>query len=402
MISNERPLAGIRVLDLSRILAGPVCTQVLADLGADVVKVERPKAGDDTRQWGPPFLPDGGTSAYFLSCNRGKRSLALDLESASGGSVLRDLISHADVLVENFRRESLEKLHLTPREIAAANPQLVVCSISGFGRTGPMADVPGYDLMVQACAGLMSITGEPDGAPMKVGVAISDVITGLYGVISILAGLVQRPRSERGIHFELALADCTMASLVNVIQSAILTGQTPKRHGNAHAQIVPYEVFATSDGHIVLAVGADRQWERFCRLIGEPDLAKDPLFRTNPLRVQHRDQLIPRLQKVFAARDTSAWLKLLAEGEIPHSKIVRIDELLNDPQVRARNMTQTVTDAQGRTFQLVGSPIHWFGMTHEASTPPPNLGQHTDEVLAQWVGYDRPKIDLLRQQGVIE
>ncbi|HEV3005733.1 MAG TPA: CoA transferase, partial [Pirellulales bacterium] len=274
------PLAGLKVLDLSRVLAGPVCTQLLADLGADVVKVERPGAGDDTRQWGPPFLDGDGPSGYYLSCNRGKRSLALDLNHPEGREVADDLIRRADVLVENFLPDSLARLGLGPERLKQLNPKLVSCSISGYGRTGPLAAVPGYDLMMQASAGIMSITGEPEGAPMKVGVAISDVLTGLYAAASVLAGLYANlaqsaddggPQSSQAWAFDLALADCTLASLVNVVQGTLLTGERPQRWGNAHPQIVPYEVFATSDGHIVLAVGADRQWERFCLAVGRDE-----------------------------------------------------------------------------------------------------------------------------------
>lgn len=292
MASSGYPLTGLRVLDLSRILAGPVCTQLLADLGADVVKVERPGLGDDTRQWGPPFLA-AGESGYFLSCNRGKRSLALDLHHAEARGVLEELVRRADVLIENFLPDSLARLGLGPERLAKLNPKLVSCSISAFGRSGPLATAPGYDLMIQAGSGLMAITGEPDGAPMKVGVAISDVITGLYAATSVLAGVYARGQGKAGMAFDLALADCTLASLVNVAQSTLLTGQPPRRYGNAHPQIVPYEVFATADGHLALAIGADRQWQRFCAAVGRDGWAADARFATNPDRVKYRDALIP-------------------------------------------------------------------------------------------------------------
>lgn len=401
METTQLPLAGLRVLDLSRILAGPVCTQLLADLGADVVKIERPGAGDDTRQWGPPFADQGGPSGYYLSCNRGKRSLALDLAHPDSRPVLDDLIRRADALVENFLPDSLARLGLLPERLAELNPRLVSCSISGYGRSGPLAAVPGYDLMMQASAGLMSITGEPDGMPMKVGVAITDVITGLYGAVSVLAGLYGRARGGRdaGMAFDLALADCTLASLVNVAQSALLTGQRPVRYGNAHPQIVPYEAFATSDGTLVLAVGADRQWQRFCQAIERPDWAADPRFATNPLRVRHREALVELLRPVFLARTTRDWQSLLAEAEVPHSPVLALDQVLAMPQVAARQMVQETQDSAGRRYKLLGSPVHWQDEPPRAAQAPPALGEHTDQVLAEWLGYDAPRIATLRQAG---
>jgi crotonobetainyl-CoA:carnitine CoA-transferase CaiB-like acyl-CoA transferase len=402
------PLSGIRVLDLSRVLAGPVCCQVLGDLGADVVKVERPGKGDDTRQWGPPFLGNddddqgnAGPSAYYLSCNRNKRGIALDLEQPAAREVLDDLIRRADVLVENFLPAALAKFGLEPARLRALNPNLVAVSISGFGRTGPLADAPGYDLAIQATAGLMSITGEVDGAPMKVGVAISDVLTGLYAAISALAGLQARSRGTAGQHFDLALADCTLASLVNVAQSTLVTGQRPKRYGNAHPQIVPYEAFATADGHLVLAVGNDRQWQRFCQAAGGDDLADDNRFATNPLRVQHRGELIPELQKVFKLRTTAVWLALLTDAEVPHAPVVPINEALTTPQSEARGVVQTVTDSEGRRYRLVASPIHIAGAGPFPVTAPPELGEHTDEVLREWLGLAEARVAELHSQGAI-
>lgn len=395
------PLAGVRVLDLSRVLAGPVCCQVLGDLGADVVKVERPGNGDDTRQWGPPFLDGDGPSAYYLSCNRNKRGIALDLEQPAARGVLDELIRRTDVLVENFLPTALTKFGLEPARLKALNPNLVAVSISGFGRTGPLADSPGYDLAIQAMAGLMSITGVTDGAPMKVGVAISDVITGLYAAISALAGLQARSRGQGGAAYDLALADCTLASLVNVAQSTLVTGRRPKRFGNAHPQIVPYEAFATADGHLVLAVGNDRQWQRFCKAAGLNDLAADARFATNPLRVRNRDELIPELQRDFASRTTEAWLSLLTNAEVPHAPVVPIDEALVTPQTQARGQVQKVTDSTGRSFRLLVSPIHRDGAGTFPVTAPPELGEHTDEVLREWIGLADAQIAQLRSQGAI-
>lgn len=395
------PLAGLKTLDLSRVLAGPVCTQLLADLGADVVKVERPGLGDDTRQWGPPFAWPGGPSGYFLSCNRGKRSLALDLARPESRSVLEDLIRQADVLIENFLPDSLVKMGLEHERLERLNPQLVTCSISAYGRNNPWSDTPGYDLMMQAGAGLMAITGEPDGMPMKVGVAITDVITGLYAAASALAGLYARGKGRGGAGFDLALADCTLASLVNVAQGALITGRQPQRWGNAHPQIVPYEAFATADGCLVLAIGNDRQWRRFCRAVARDAWASDPRFVTNPARVEHRDDLIPLLQNIFAERTTAAWQELLASVEAPHSPVLSVNEALHSPQAVAREMVAEATDDSGRKIPLLAGPVHWRGEPPRRIMAPPELGQHSDEVLREWLGYDPSRIDQLRQAGAI-
>ncbi|HUY32991.1 MAG TPA: CoA transferase [Pirellulales bacterium] len=405
MTQGRYPLAGLKVLDLSRVLAGPFCTQLLADLGADVVKLERPGAGDDTRQWGPPFVDAGGPSGYYLSCNRGKRSLALDLNHPAGRRVVDDLVRRTDVLVENFLPDSLARFGLQPERLKQINPNLVSCSISGYGRTGPLAAVPGYDLMMQASAGMMSITGEPDGTPMKVGVAISDVLTGLYAAAGVLAGLVAnsaRAAADRQAWaFDLALADCTLASLVNVAQGTLLTGEPPKRWGNAHPQIVPYEVFATSDGHLVLAVGADRQWERFCQAVGQDEWADDPRFRTNPERVTHREELIPLLAALFQQRPTAAWRKLLAAAEVPHSPVLAIDELLATPQVAARDMVHDVVDSAGRRYKLLAGAVHWRDEPSRRPLPPPAMGEQSDEILREWLGYDDQRIGDLREVGAV-
>ena len=408
MTQGEYPLGGVKVLDLSRVLAGPVCCQVLADLGTDVVKVERPGTGDDTRQWGPPFLDDRGrrddaapTSAYYLSANRGKRSLALDLSPPEGRRVLDDLIRGADVLVENFLPQSLERLGLAPERLRRLNGELVSVSISGYGRTGPLAEVAGYDLVIQAMSGLMSITGEADGMPMKVGVAIIDVISGLYAAISVLAGLHRRGSGKGGTAFDLALADCTLASLVNVAQGSLITGEKPRRYGNAHPQIVPYEAFATSDGHLVLAVGNDRQWLRFCQATGHDDWAQDPRFATNPSRVEHREQLVPLLEQLFSRRTSGQWQQILSEAEVPHSPVLALDEVLASRQVAARRMVLDVEDSAARRYRLVGNPIHWRDAPSGRVKAPPALGEHTDEILRVWLGYDEGKIAELRRLGTV-
>jgi crotonobetainyl-CoA:carnitine CoA-transferase CaiB-like acyl-CoA transferase len=409
MANIQKPLEGVRVLDLSRVLAGPFCAQLLADLGADVVKVERPPLGDDTRQWGPPFLPDEGPSAYYVSCNRGKRSLALDLASREGREVLDDLIRVADVLIENFLPQSLERIGLSAERLAALNPRLVRASISGYGRTGPLSNMPGYDLVVQATAGIMSITGEPDGTPMKIGVAITDVLTGLYAAVSVLAGLLGG-RGEDGLAatrqgsaaaFDLALADCTLAGMVNVVEGALVTGQRPVRYGNAHPQIVPYEAFATADGYLVLAIGNDGQWRRLCEAAGHADWAADPRFATNPARVQHRGELIPLMNHLLAERTTSNWQELLTQAEIPHAPVMALDEILATPQFAARRMVQELTAADGRTYRVIASPIHVEGEPFCSPRPPPAIGEHTSEVLDQWLGYNENRIEDLRRHGIV-
>ena len=416
MADMRKPLEGVRVLDLSRVLAGPFCAQLLADLGADVVKVERPPLGDDTRQWGPPFFPDDGPSAYYVSCNRGKRSLAVDLACREGREVLDELIRAADVLIENFLPGSLEKLGLSVERLSALNPRLVRASISGYGRTGPLSEMPGYDLVVQATAGIMSITGEPDGTPMKIGVAITDVLTGLYAAVSVLAGLLgdrderRGSRGEEGLAatrqgsaaaFDLALADCTLAAMVNVVEGALVTGQRPRRYGNAHPQIVPYEAFATADGYLVLAIGNDAQWRRFCEAADHADWAADPRFATNPARVEHRDKLIPLMNHLLAERTTGNWQELLTQAEIPHAPVMALDEILATPQVAARRMVQKLTAADGRTYRVIASPIHVGGEPFCSPRPPPEIGEHTYEVLHEWLGYEAKRIDELHKSGVV-
>src|SRR5262245_59340919 len=300
-----RPLADVRVLDASRVLAGPFCGQLLGDLGADVLKLERPGAGDETRAWGPPFA--GDFSAYYLSCNRNKRALTLDLSHPDGQSVFHELLAKCDVLLENFRSDSAAKLGLTPEKLLARCPRLVVCSISGYGRTGPMRDLPGYDFAVQALSGLMAITGPVEGPPCNVGVAVADVLTGLYAAAAVLAALHRRDRTGRGCAIDLALLDCSVAAQVNVAQAYLTSGSVPPRQGNAHLQIVPYQLFATADGWLVLAVGNDGQWRQFCTAAGEPGLGADTRFAANAQRVERRAELVPLVEAVMRRRTTADW-----------------------------------------------------------------------------------------------
>src|SRR5438132_2468608 len=355
------PLSGVRVLDASRVLAGPFCGQVLGDLGAEVIKVERPGQGDETREWGPPFF--GDLSAYYLSCNRNKKAITLDLARKEGLEVFHQLVKRCDVLLENFKASSADKLGLSPQQLLDINPQIIVCSISGFGRSGPMRDLPGYDFAVQALSGLMSITGPAEGPPCKVGVAVTDVQTGLYAAIAVLACLHARARSGHGYAIDMALLDCAVASQVNLAQAFLTSGSVPPRQGNAHLQIVPYQLFATADGWLVLAVGNDGQWQRFCQSAGRPDLAADERFATNTLRVKNRQLLVPILEQLLKRRATSTWKEVLHAAEVPHAPVWDYAALFAQPQAGARGLRMTVTDHKGEPVDLRGSPCHITGRT---------------------------------------
>jgi crotonobetainyl-CoA:carnitine CoA-transferase CaiB-like acyl-CoA transferase len=393
------PLTGLRVLDASRVLAGPFCGQMLGDLGAEVLKVERPGSGDETRTWGPPFV--GPLSAYYLSCNRNKRGLTLDLGQKEGLDLFYELVKRSDVLLENFRAVSAGKLGLAPDKLLAVNPRLVVCSISGFGRTGPLRDLPGYDFAIQALSGLMSITGPVEGAPYKVGVAVTDVLTGLYAAVAVLACLQARQRSGHGYAIDLALLDCAVAAQVNVVQAYLSSGRLPERQGNAHLQIVPYQLFETADSWLVLAVGNDGQWQRFCRAAGRQDLAADPRYATNTLRVQHRGELVPLLEAVFRTQPTKVWEERLLAAEVPHAAVWNYADLFAHPQAAARGLRITVRDPNGQAVDLAGAPFHIAGATLPEASAPPALGQHTDAVLREVLGLDVGRIEDLRRRGVI-
>ncbi len=398
-IDSHGPLAGLRVLDASRVLAGPFCGQVLGDLGAEVIKVERPGAGDETRAWGPPFL--GPLSAYYLSCNRNKRAITLDLGRPEGARLFHELARRSEVLLENFRLASAERLGLSPAALLAVTPRLIVCSISGFGRTGPMCEAPGYDFAVQALSGLMSITGPVEGPPCKVGVAVTDVLTGLYAAVAVLACLHARARSGHGYAIDLALLDCAVAAQVNVAQAFLTSGSVPPRQGNAHLQIVPYQLFATADSWLALAVGNDGQWQRFCQAADRPDLAADPRFVTNTLRVENRAVLVPLLGPVLRARATRDWEERLTAAGVPHAPVWDYATLFAQPQAEARGLRVTVRDPAGRPVDLVGTPFHVGGATLPEPTMPPGLGQHTDEVLREVLGLDPAQVADLRRAGVV-
>jgi crotonobetainyl-CoA:carnitine CoA-transferase CaiB-like acyl-CoA transferase len=399
MDDRPPPLRHIRVLDASRILAGPFCGQVLGDLGAEVIKVERPGKGDDTREWGPPW--HGDLSAYFLSCNRNKKSVTLDLSNPDGVVLLHQLAAKSDILLENFRADSAVKLGLDPARLHAVNPRLIVCSISGYGRTGPMRELAGYDYAVQALSGLMSITGPVEGPPLKVGVAVTDVLTGLYAAVGVLACLEARRHSGHGYALDLALLDCAVASQVNVAQAYLSSGDVPARQGNAHLQIVPYQLFATADGWIVLAVGNDRQYQRFCEQAGQPELAGDERFKTNPLRVEHRETLVPLVAEVMKTKATEEWRQLLEPAGVPCAPVWTYADVFAHPQAAARGMKWTVRDPDGKPVDLVGSPFHIDGADVSVALCPPRLGEDTDEVLTELLGTDPTRLSDLRRRGII-
>jgi formyl-CoA transferase len=375
-------LQGIRVLDLSRVLAGPYCTMVLGDLGADVIKVESPE-GDETRSWGPPFVQ--GESAYYLCVNRNKRSLILNFKTEQGRSTLHRLIQKSDVLVENFRPGTLAHFALDFNAASALNPSLIYCSISGFGQTGPLRDKPGYDFMIQAMSGLMSFTGEPDGEPMKAGVAVADLFAGQNAAIAILAALQARTLTGRGQYLDISLFDSQLGMLANVASNYLISDKLPKRHGNAHANIVPYQSFQASDEWFILAVGNDRQFERFCEVIGNPQLAHDPRFVTNAERVQNRDALIPILRSILLEHAAKDWLSALDAAGIPCGPINRLDKAFAEPQVEEREMLIHMEHSKIGDLRLVGSPLRLSDTPIVYRFPPPGLGEHTEQILSEIV-----------------
>lgn len=375
-----QPLQGIRVLDLSRVLAGPYCTMVLGDLGADVIKVESP-AGDETRGWGPPFAE--GESAYYLCVNRNKRSLIVDFKTEEGQSILQRLIQRSDVLVENFLPGTLARFSLDFESVAALNPALVYCSISGFGQTGPLRDRAGYDFMIQAMGGLMSFTGEPDGEPMKVGVAVADLFAGQNAAIAILAALQARTLTGKGQHLDISLFDSQLGMLANVASNYLISGNLPKRYGNAHANIVPYQSFQASDTWFIVAVGNDRQFEKTCEVIGRRDLARDSRFATNAGRVENREALLAAFKPAFLTRTAAEWLSVLESAGIPCGPINTLDQVFAEPQVEAREMLIEMEHPVIGRLPLVGSPLKFSKTPVEYKLPPPRLGEHTDEVLKE-------------------
>jgi crotonobetainyl-CoA:carnitine CoA-transferase CaiB-like acyl-CoA transferase len=386
----------VKILDLSRVLAGPFATQRLADLGADVVKVERPGSGDETREWGPPWQPDGAASSYFISVNRGKRSLALDMASVDGREIVRSLAAEADVLIHNLRTDSAEKMGLGVERLRSANPDLILCRITGFGDSREPQSRPGYDLVVQAESGLMALTGPVNGEPHKVGVAMVDVLTGLEASTAILAALVGRGAGQGGCDIEVPLLDAAISALVNVAQGAIASGSTPTRWGNAHPSIVPYQPFEASDGYVVVAVTNDPQWRSLCEVLGGPDLAGDRRFISNPERVANRDKLVPLLNNVFRTRKASEWVSSLSAAGIPCGVVMTVDEAFAAASEAGSPLT---VDLAGGT-RAVAPPQRFDGQRQFSSVEPPRLGEHTDEVLTE-LGFDQARIAQLREQGVV-
>lgn len=394
------PLEGVRVLDLTRVLAGPYCTMMLGDLGADVIKVERPGAGDDVRAWGPPFAP-GGESAYFLFVNRNKRSITVDLKHPRGRDLVRDLARRADALVENFKTGTMEEMGIGYDILREANPGLIYCSITGFGITGPYRDLPGYDLIAQAMGGIMSITGDVDGEPMKVGVPIVDISTGMFSAVSILAALRVKERTGQGQRIDMALLDSQIAWLGNVASNYLIGGKPARRLGNAHPNITPYEVFPTKDGYVTLAVGNEGQWRRFCQVAEVTHLADDPLFRTNADRVRNREKLVPVMSEVMRRHTSQEWMDLLRKEEIPCGPIQTVEKALNDSGVLGRGMVAEVQHPTAGPVKLVASPLKLMGTPPEVRLPPPTLGQHTEEILTDVLGLSPQAIAALRAEKAI-
>ena len=407
MTDQGGPLDGIRVLDLSRVLAGPFCTQMLADLGAEVIKVERPGVGDETRTWGPPYVkdPDGADtteSAYYLCANRNKRSVTIDFSQPRGVALVKRLLERSDVLVENFKVGGLAKFGLGYEQLREEFPGLVYCSITGFGQTGPYAHRPGYDMMAQGVGGLISITGEPDRPPSKVPVAINDVMTGMYTAVALLSALRHRDSTGEGQQVDVGLLDVQVSWLANVASNYLVGGKIPRRLGTAHPNSVPYQVFPTGDGFIIIAANNDGQFERFCRAAGTPELLEDPDFASNALRVRNRDRLISTIEAVTRTRGTDAWMGALESAGVPCAPVNTIDRVFADPQVEARGMQIRMPHPlAGEDVRLVGSPIRLSATPVSYRRAPPTLGQHTDEVLAEVLGLSEDERDALHEEGVI-
>lgn len=404
----KKSLENIRVLDLSRVLAGPYCTQMLGDLGAEIIKIEKPGSGDDTRYWGPPFLKDKNgndtsESAYYLSINRNKKSVAVDISKKEGQEIIHHLLENSDVLIENFKAGGLKKYGLSYDDLKKKYPKLVYCSITGFGQDGPLAEEPGYDLMAQAMAGLMASTGEPDGAPMKVGVALSDIITGLHAAIGILAALHAREETGEGQMVDVALVDCTLASLTNLAQYFLTSGKPAPRYGNAHSTIVPYQAFATKDGYIVVAVGNNEQFTRFCKILGHEEWSKDERFAKNTARVVNRQILIPMIESAIKTKTSAEWVQKLREAYVPGGPVNRMDEVFAMDQVQHRDMEISMDHAAApKAIKLVGSPLKLSKTPVSYAFAPPVLGQDTQEVLEKMLNLSADKLAGLEKSGVIE
>jgi formyl-CoA transferase len=392
-------LDGIRVLDLSRHLAGPYCGMMLGDLGAEVIKIERPGVGDESRRWGPPFF--GGESAYYLCCNRNKQSLTLNLKHERGATLARELARGSDVVIENFRVGVLDQLGVGYEDLKAINPRLVYCSISGFGYTGPDRELAGYDFLIQSRGGLMSITGEPDGPPMKVGVAIADMTAGLFACSAILSALFVRERTGVGQHLDIALYDSQIALLANAASNYLCSGEVPGRWGNAHRSIVPYAAFQAADDYLILAIGNDEQWQRFCVAAGVAAWATDPRFAANPERVANREVLVPLVQGLLRGKTVAEWLQLCADADVPAGPVNTIDKVFVDSQVGARGMLVQMPHPTLGTVRLTGTPLNLSATPTQMRLPPPLLGEHTDAILKTVLGLDADAIAELHRAGVV-
>jgi crotonobetainyl-CoA:carnitine CoA-transferase CaiB-like acyl-CoA transferase len=412
MTNKPAALDCIKVLDLSRVLAGPWCTQILADLGADVIKIERPGVGDDTRTWGPPFIKDANgndtdQASYFTACNRNKRSVTIDMATPDGQALLKQMAAQADIVVENFKTGGLKQYGLDQESLRAANPRLIYCSVTGFGHDGPYAERAGYDLMIQAMTGMMSITGRPDdvpgGGPLRVGVALTDLFTGVYASTAILAALQVRDRTGEGQHIDMALLDVGMAILANQASAFLNTGKAPQRQGNSHPSLAPYQDFHTQDGSMLLAIGNNGQFARFCEAAGHAEWAGDARFATNTLRVKHREVLIPMMEEVTRTRTTAAWVTLLEDKAVPCGPINDIAQAFDDAQVKSRGLAVTLPRDAGDGIERitgVASPLRLTATPPVLRYAPPALGQHTQEVLAE-MGIDATRFETLRSAGVV-
>lgn len=392
-------LDGIRVLDLTRALAGPYCTMFLGDMGAEIAKVEQPGVGDDSRGWGPPFI--GQESAYFLAINRNKKSLAIDIKSNRGAELVRRLACKADVLIENFRPGTMDRLSLGEAELRTLNPRLIYASLSGFGSDGPMKDWPGYDLIIQAWGGFMSITGRPDGEPTKVAVAIIDIVAGLMLGKAITAALFARERTGVGQRIDSSLLEAEVACLIPYGSDYLASGKVPGRNGNAHPNIVPYQSFNTADGYMVVGAASEGNWQRLCKAIGKSELADDPRFANNGQRVAHRQELIAILTDVFLQRDTASWIRLLSEAGIPCAPVQTIDQVFRDPQVLHRDMLLEIEHPAAGKVRMAGMPVKFSGTPASLRLPPPMLGQHSEEILNTWLAMRREEIAELKRKRVI-
>ncbi len=400
------PLKRIRVVDITRAMAGPYCTMMLGDLGADVIKIERPGTGDDSRGWGPPFVGEPssgypGQSAYFLSANRNKRSLTLNLKAPAGQEIIRHLVEISDVLIENYRTGVLDRMGLGYEDLRQTNPALIYCSISGYGRTGPYQDKPGYDAIIQAEGGLMSITGPQEGPPSRVGVPIIDITSGMFAASAILAALVERGNTGQGQHVDVSLLDTQTVLLANVASSYLISGDPPQRQGNAHPSIAPYELFHAQDKGFILGAANQGQWEKLCQLIERSDLFKDPRFKDNQARVEHRQELNQILNQIFKNRSAGEWLSLLEEAGLPCGPINSIPEVFQHPQVLARELIQKVDHPQAGSISLTGFPYKLSRTPAELRLAPPTLGEHNHEILVELLGYREDEVEKFQAEGVI-